>query len=130
MPGFNFKGNPPAPPRICRTKGTPSSIKMAWQICSTAPEDQAYYFAVYRFVGAEVGSFTDPANLLSITKFNPENWWLEDQAVREGEYYTYVVTSFNRNNVESFSSEPVVMKKTKRGARRIGGTWYSKILKQ
>ncbi len=130
VPGLAFKSNPPAPPKICRAKGSPSTIKLAWQVCSTAPEDQPYYFAVYRFVGAEVGSFDDPANLLSITNYNAEKWWLEDQAVQEGQYYTYVVTAFNRNNVESFSSEPVVLKKTKRGAKRIGGTWYSKLLKK
>lgn len=130
LPGMAFKGNPPAAPVICRAKGSPSAIKLAWQVCSQVPEDQPYYFAVWRFAGDGVGDFNDASNLRFVSPFNPERWFWEDQAVQESDYYTYVVTAFNRNNVESFSSDPMVMKKTKRGAKRIGGGFFSKILKK
>ncbi len=40
-----------------------------------------------------------------------------------GEYYTYVVIAYNRFNVESYSSDPVVVKKTKKGARKKKKCW-------
>lgn len=49
IPGFAFKSNPPAPPKICRAKGSPSTIKLAWQVCSTAPEKAAVLFCGLSF---------------------------------------------------------------------------------
>ena len=77
-----------------------------------------YYFAIYRFNGDLVGDFRDPYNLLALTPFNTEKWTFEDANVGEGEYYTYVVTAYNRMNVESYSSEPVVVKKTKKKIKK------------
>ncbi len=128
MPGMGFKsGVPPATPTICRVKGTPSTVKFAWNTCNVRTgEEMPYYFAVYRFPGDLVGDFRDPLNLLSLTNFNTENWTFEDKTTNEGEYYTYVVTAFNRLNVESFSSDPVIVKKTKKTIKkkRIFGLFF------
>ena len=56
-------------------------------------------------------------NLLVTTPFFSEKWIFEDQTATEG-YYTYVVVAYNRVNVESYASEPVYVKKTRKGAKR------------
>lgn len=112
---------PPATPQICRVQGSASSVKLAWNICDViSAEQMPYYFAIYRFQGETVGDFRNPRNLLATTAFNAdaEKWTFEDQTAVEGEYYTYVVTAFNRPNVESYSSEPVFVKKTARTAKK------------
>ncbi len=112
---------PPATPQICRVQGSASSVKLAWNICDViAAEQMPYYFAIYRFQGETVGDFRNPRNLLATTAFNAdaEKWTFEDQTAVEGEYYTYVVTAFNRPNVESYSSEPVFVKKTASTAKK------------
>jgi Glycosyl hydrolase-like 10 len=129
-PAFAFKSEPPAAPAFCRVKGSPSAVKLAWQICSTAPQDQPYYYAVYRFIGTSVGDFNDPSNLLYISKYNDDTRIFEDQTARTDEYYTYVVTGFNRFNVESFSSEPYILKKTRKSIRKYGGNWFTRLLKK
>ncbi|MBK8429212.1 MAG: hypothetical protein IPL27_26135 [Lewinellaceae bacterium] len=65
------------------------------------------------FRGRRSVTFGNPRNLLATTAFNAdaEKWTFEDQTAVEGEYYTYVVTAFNRPNVESYSSELVFVKK-------------------
>ena len=115
---------PPAVPQYCRTKGTPTSVKLAWHVCNVASgEEMPYYFAIYRFEGEYVGDFKDPQNLLQITPFYADNWIYEDQTAYEGVYYTYVITAFNRANVESYSSEPVFVKKTKQGMKKKRKFW-------
>lgn len=112
---------PPATPQICRVQGSASSVKLAWNICDViSAEQMPYYFAIYRFQGETVGDFRNPRNLLATTAFNAdaEKWTFEDQTAVEGEYYTYVVTAFNRPNVESYSSEPVFVKKTASTAKK------------
>jgi uncharacterized lipoprotein YddW (UPF0748 family) len=114
----------PATPKICRVKGSPSSIKMAWNICDIgAGDEMPYYFAIYRFEGEYVGDFKDPRNLLMITPYNMEEWIYEDPTTYEGGYYTYVVTAFNRYNMESYSSDPVFIKKTKKGSKKKRKFW-------
>lgn len=120
---------PPATPQICRVKGTPSSVKLAWHICDIlSGEEMPYYFAIFRFDGEAVGNFRDPYNLLATTPFyaDAEKWIFEDQTAVEG-YYTYVVVAYNRVNVESYTSEPVFIKKTKKGAKKkkkLFGYWF------
>ncbi len=112
---------PPATPQICRVQGSASSVKLAWNICDViSAEQMPYYFAIYRFQGETVGDFRNPRNLLATTAFNAdaEKWTFEDQTAVEGEFYTYVVTAFNRPNVESYSSEPVFVKKTASTAKK------------
>ncbi len=110
---------PAATPQICRVEGTASSVKLAWHACDILSADEnPHYFAVYRFDGQAVGNFKDPYNLLITTPFYPEKWIYEDQTTIEGEYYTYVVVAYNRANVESYSSEPIYVKKTKKGAKK------------
>jgi uncharacterized lipoprotein YddW (UPF0748 family) len=112
---------PPATPQICRIEGSPSSVRLAWNICDViAAEQMPYYFAIYRFQGEAVGDFRNPRNLLATTAFNAdaEKWTYEDQTAIEGEYYTYVVTAFNRPNVQSYSSAPVFVKKTATTAKK------------
>lgn len=111
--------SPPATPQICRVGGTPSSVKLAWHVCDILTGDEApHYFAIYRFDGEGVGNFKDPYNLLITTPFYSEEFIYEDQTALEGLYYTYVVVAFNRANVESYSSEPIFVKKTKKGAKK------------
>jgi uncharacterized lipoprotein YddW (UPF0748 family) len=119
-PGMGFKSSvPPATPKFCRVKGSPSTVKLAWNTCEIRTgEEMPYYFAVYRFPGDMVGDFRDPQNLKAITPFNTEDWTWEDRDVAQDEFYTYVVTAFNRLNVESFSSDPMVVKKTKRAVKK------------
>lgn len=112
---------PPATPQICRIEGSPSSVRLAWNICDViAAEQMPYYFAIYRFQGEAVGDFRNPRNLLATTAFNADadKWTYEDQTAVEGEYYTYVVMAFNRPNVQSYSSAPVFVKKTASTAKR------------
>ena len=112
---------PPATPQICRIEGSPSSVRLAWNICDViAAEQMPYYFAIYRFQGEAVGDFRNPRNLLATTAFNAdaEKWTYEDQTAIEGEYYTYVITAFNRPNVQSYSSAPVFVKKTATTAKK------------
>ncbi|HOY05311.1 MAG TPA: family 10 glycosylhydrolase [Saprospiraceae bacterium] len=112
---------PPATPQICRIEGSPSSVRLAWNICDViAAEQMPYYFAIYRFQGEAVGDFRNPRNLLATTAFNAdaEKWTFEDQTAIEGEYYTYVITAFNRPNVQSYSSAPVFVKKTATTAKK------------
>jgi uncharacterized lipoprotein YddW (UPF0748 family) len=120
MPAMPFLAKTtPIVPQICRIKGTPTSVKLAWHNCTVASgEEMPYYFAIYRFEGEFVGDFKDPRNLLQITPFYSENWIYEDPTAFEGAYYTYVVTAFNRANVESYSSEPMFVKKTKKGVKK------------
>jgi Glycosyl hydrolase-like 10 len=128
MPGMSFLAkSTPIVPQFCRIKGTPTSVKLAWHNCTVASgEEMPYYFAIYRFEGEYIGDFKDPRNLLQITPFYSENWIYEDQTAYEGAYYTYVVTAFSRANLESYSSEPYFIKKTKRGVkkkRKVFGYW-------
>ncbi len=120
VPGMAYRSElPPATPTICATKATPSTVSLAWSTCDVKTgEDMPYYFAVYRFKGDLVGDFRDPYNLLTITPVNNDRWIFEDKNVTAGEYYTYVVTAYNRMNVGSYASEPVVVKKTGKGAKK------------
>ncbi len=117
----------PATSTICNLKGTPSTVRLGWSSCSIqSGTDVPYYFAIYRFYGKEIGDFSDPANLVGITEYNPEQWIFEDRNVYAGEYYTYVVTGMNRWHVPGYSSHPILVKKTRKGAKvksRIFG-WY------
>jgi hypothetical protein len=124
-PGMPFLSKvPPVTPQICRIKGTPSTVKIAWNICNIlSGEEMPYYFALYRFNGEGVGDFKDPKNLIYSSPYNGEKWVFEDQTPVEGEYYTYVVTGFNRVNVESYTSDPIFVKKTKRAAKKKRKFW-------
>jgi uncharacterized lipoprotein YddW (UPF0748 family) len=114
----------PAAPQICKVKGTESTVKIAWNVCNVLNgAEMPYYYAVYRFEGEKVGDFKDPRHLVYISPYNDEKWIFEDQTVVEGEYYTYVVSGFNRVNMESFSSAPVFIKKTKSGAKKKRKVW-------
>ncbi|MEI6410311.1 MAG: family 10 glycosylhydrolase [Bacteroidota bacterium] len=119
-PGMSYLSNvPPATPQICGVKGTPTSIKLAWNVCNIVTgEEMPYYYAVYRFPGEIVGDFKDPRNLVYTSPYNDEKWIFEDQSAVQGEYYTYVVSAFNRVNIESYSSAPVFVKKTEKGAKK------------
>lgn len=127
VPGMTYLSKvPPGTPQICGVLGTFRTIKLAWNICNVlSGEEMPYYFAVYRFEGEQVGDFRDPEHLIYTSMYNPdpEKWIFEDQTAVEGEYYTYVVTGFNRVNVESYSSEPVFVKKTKTGAKKKRKFW-------
>lgn len=120
LPGMRWLSKtPPATAQICRVGGSASSVKLAWNICELISGDEMpYYFAVFRFKGEGIGDFQNPRNLLAITPFYSEKWIYEDQTARAGEYYTYVLVGYNRLNVESYSSEPVFVKKTRNSAKR------------
>ncbi|MBK8923959.1 MAG: family 10 glycosylhydrolase [Saprospirales bacterium] len=120
VPGMEWLSkSPPATPQICRVGGSLSSVKLAWHACDIGSRDEnPYYFAIYRFDGQSVGDFQNPRHLLAFTPFNTEKWIFEDPTAAAGEYYTYVVIAYNRFNVESYSSDPVVVKKTKTKAKR------------
>lgn len=112
---------PPATPQICRVEGTPSSVKLAWHSCNiVSGDEQPHYFVIYRFDGEGVGNFDDSYNFLISTAFDvdAEKWIFEDQTPVEDNYYTYVVVAYNRANVKSYSSEPILVKKTKKGAKK------------
>jgi uncharacterized lipoprotein YddW (UPF0748 family) len=127
-PAFTSRSKvPPATPTICKIKGSPSTVSLAWNTCELKTgEEMPYYFGIYRFSGDLVGDFRDPYNLLAITPFNSDRWIYEDQTANAGEYYTYVVTAYNRFNVESYSSEPVIVKKTSKKIKkkRIFGLFF------
>lgn len=101
---------------------------MAWHACDIGiPDQNPYYSAIYRFDGQTVGDFQSPRSLLAYTPFYTEKWIFEDPTAAAGEYYTYVVIAYNRYNVESYSSDPVVVKKTKSGAKKMKkflGIWF------
>jgi uncharacterized lipoprotein YddW (UPF0748 family) len=108
----------PTTSRFCTIKATPSTVKLGWNSCDlNYGAEIPYYFAIYRFFGKEIGDFSDPANLVGVTEFNPENWVYEDRDVYANEYYTYVVTGMNRMHVPGYSSNPILVKKTKQKAR-------------
>ncbi|MBL7828965.1 MAG: family 10 glycosylhydrolase [Saprospiraceae bacterium] len=114
----------PATATICRVKGTPSSVQLTWNLCELLSGDEMpFYFALYRFDGEGVGRFDNPRNLLAVTPFYSEKWYFEDYTAVEGEYYTYVITAFNRANVEGNPSDPVNVKKTKKGAKKKRNFW-------
>ncbi len=125
VPGMGWMSkSPPATPQICRVGGSPSSVKLAWHACDIGTRDEnPFYFAIFRFDGQSVGDFQNPRNLLAYTPYYTEKWVFEDPSAVAGEYYTYVVTAFNRLNVESYSSDPVVVKKTKSKAKRKKKFW-------
>ncbi len=115
----NLSKVPPATPQICRIKGSPSSVKIAWQVCDLFTGQEApYYFGIYRFNGEGTGDFFDNRNLLGLTPFNSDNWTYEDQTVLEGEYYTYAVKAFSRTNVDGAPSAPIKVKKTRKTAKK------------
>ncbi|MCC6462402.1 MAG: family 10 glycosylhydrolase [Saprospiraceae bacterium] len=120
VPGIpSLSKAPPATPQICRIGGSPSSVKLAWHACDVGlPDEMPYYFAIYRFDGQSVGDFQNPRNLLAFTPFYSEKWVFEDPTAAADEYYTYVIIAYNRLNVESYSSDPVVVKKTKKSAKK------------
>lgn len=125
VPGIpSLASAPPATPQICRVDGDENAVKLTWNICELlSGEESPYYFGIYRFEGEKIGEFKDPRNLLNITAFDNEKWYYEDQTAIPGEYYTYVVRAFNRANVESYSSEPVFVKKTQKKAKKKRKFW-------
>lgn len=125
QPGMSYLSNvTPATPQICKVKGTESTIKIAWNVCNILKGDEMpFYYAVYRFSGERIGDLKDPRNLVYISPYNDEKWIFEDRTAVEGEYYTYIVTGFNRVNVQGEISAPVYIKKTKSGARKKRKVW-------
>jgi len=114
----------PATADICRVKGTVSTVQLTWNLCQLLSGDEMpFYFALFRFDGEGVGKLDSPRNLLAVTPFYADKWYFEDFTAREGEYYTYVITSFNRANVEGNPSDPVFVKKTKNGAKKKRKFW-------
>jgi hypothetical protein len=90
------------------------SLLLSWNMCQILTgEEMPYYFAVYRFNGDETGDFNDPKNLIGITTYAQEegDWKFVDQDLRNGEFYTYAVVSYNRLNIASTPSEPISIKK-------------------
>ncbi|MCB0523920.1 MAG: family 10 glycosylhydrolase [Lewinellaceae bacterium] len=114
----------PATATVCRVKGTPSTVQLTWNLCGLLSGDEMpFYYALYRFDGEGIGNLNSPRNLLAVTPFYSEKWYFEDYTAVEKEYYTYVVTSFNRANVEGNPSDPVFVKKTKKGAKKKKKFW-------
>jgi uncharacterized lipoprotein YddW (UPF0748 family) len=114
----------PAKATICRVKGTRSTVQLTWNLCELLSADEMpFYFALYRFDGEGVGKFDQPRNLLGFTPFYADKWYFEDHTAIPGEYYTYVVVSFNRVNVSSYPSDPVFVKKTKVKAKKKRRFW-------
>lgn len=114
----------PATATICRVKGSPSSVQITWNLCELLSGDESpFYYALYRFDGEGVGKYDNPRNLLAVTPFYTEKTYFEDFTAIEGEYYTYVVTAFNRANVEGNPSDPVFVKKTKKSAKKKRKFW-------
>jgi uncharacterized lipoprotein YddW (UPF0748 family) len=120
VPGMTYLSKtPPASAQFCNVAGSDTSVMLAWNICElTTGDEMPYYFAIYRFPGEGIGDFRDARNLLAVTPFNGEKWTYQDMTAVPGEYYTYVVVGYNRLNVESYSSEPVFVKKTRTGAKK------------
>jgi hypothetical protein len=115
------KGTLPNAPQWCKVKGNRDSVILAWNVCEVLTgEEMPYYFGIYRFNGDRVGEFTDAKNLLAITQPGLEDtkWYFGDQNLNIGEYYTYCIIGYNRFNVASYASEPVMIKKTKNGVKR------------
>jgi len=114
----------PATATVCRIKGTPSTVQITWNLCQLLSGDEMpFYFALYRFDGEGVGKFDNPRNLLGFTPFYADKWYFEDYKAIEGEYYTYIVVGYNRANVASNPSDPVFVKKTKKGAKKKKKFW-------
>lgn len=114
----------PTTAKICRVKGTPSAVQLTWNLCELLSGDEMpFYFALFRFDGEGVGNLNSPRNLLAVTPFYGEKWYFEDYTAVENEYYTYVITAFNRANVEGNPSDPVFVKKTKKGAKKKRKFW-------
>jgi uncharacterized lipoprotein YddW (UPF0748 family) len=120
LPAYDFLSPfTPVTPQICGSEGTPTAIKLAWNTCELlAGGEMPYYFGIYRFRGDKVGDFKDPANLLAMTAFNSQTWTFEDQSVKKDEYYTYVVTAYNRFHAESSPGNPLTVKKTGKGMKK------------
>ena len=114
----------PATATICRVKGTPSSVQLTWALCQLLSGDETpFYYALYRFDGEGVGKLGNPRNLLAVTPFYADKTYFEDYTAVEGEHYTYVITAFNRANVEGNPSDPVFVKKTPKGAKKKRKFW-------
>ena len=110
---------PPANAQICDIEGTETAVRLAWHACEVLTGDEMpYYFVIYRFNGEYVGELDDVENVHSITSYNPEKWVFEDQDVAEGGYYTYVVRPYNRFHIAGQLSEPITIKKTKKGMKK------------
>lgn len=110
--------SPPATPQICRVGGSKKGVKLAWHACDIKNRDEnPYYFAIYRFDGQSVGNFQDPQNLLTYTPYFADRWVFEDISAAPGEHYTYVIIAYNRLHLESYASDPVVVYRTKKGAK-------------
>lgn len=125
MPPFRGLSKlPPATPQFCGLKGTPAAVRLAWQVCDVASgEEMPYYYAVYRFPGEGVGDFQDSRSLLFLSAFNPEKLTFDDVTTQDGQYYTYVVVAYNRYHAESYSSEPLYVKRTRKGAKAKRKFW-------
>lgn len=114
----------PTKPSICRVKGTPSTVQLTWNLCELLSGDEMpFYFALFRFEGEGIGRFDNPRNLLGFTPFYADKWFFEDYTAIEGEYYTYVIIGYNRANVGGNYSDPVYVKKTKKGAKKKKKLW-------
>jgi len=114
----------PAKATICRVKGSPSTVQLTWNLCELLSADEMpFYFALYRFDGEGVGRFDNPRSLLGYTPFYADKFYFEDYTAIEGEYYTYVIISYNRVNVASYPSDPVFVKKTKKSAKKKRKFW-------
>jgi uncharacterized lipoprotein YddW (UPF0748 family) len=114
----------PSTASICRVMGNARVVQLTWALCELLSGDETpYYYALYRFDGAGIGSYKNPRNLLAITPFYTEKTYFEDDTAVEGEYYTYIITSFNRANVAGNPSDPVFVKKTKNGVRKKRKYW-------
>jgi len=109
----------PATPGICRIGGTKESIKLAWQVCNvSANGEMPYYYSLHRFPGSGVGDVNDGKSLVHLSSFNENSWTFEDTDVVPNELYTYVLVGYNRANMPGYPSEPVVVKKTKKSAKK------------
>jgi len=114
----------PTKATICRVKGTPSTVQLTWNLCELLSADEMpFYFALYRFDGEGVGRLDNPRHLLGLTPFYADKFYFEDYTAIEGEYYTYVIVSYNRANVAGYPSDPMFVKKTKKGAKRKRKFW-------
>jgi uncharacterized lipoprotein YddW (UPF0748 family) len=127
-PTASSGSKPPIAPQFCRVKGNADSVIMAWNACEVLSGDEMpYYFAIYRFNGDRSTNFRfdDPKNLLAITPYGEEEekWVFGDQKLEIGEYYTYVVLAYNRSHIASVPSDPIMIKKTKKGIKRKRKVW-------
>lgn len=115
----------PATASICRVKGTLHTIQLSWNLCNLLSADEMpFYYALYRFDGeGERMKFDQPGNLLGYTPFYADKMSFEDHTAVAGKKYTYVVVGFNRANVAGNNSDPVFVKKTKKGAKQKRRCW-------